>query len=179
MDFYEAYTRPDHRGGRQRHKLNGRHGAVERARQFGDFTCRHCQRPVSTDPARSGVNNRNHCPHCLWSKHVDLHVSGDRLAACKGTMRPVGLTCKQVHKKYPGQPGELMLVHQCTDCGALSINRLAADDGAALVWEVFKDSLAATPDLEQAAWADGIELLAAEAGELVRLRLGESMMRET
>ncbi len=43
-------------------------------------------------------------------------------------MRPVGLTVKAVRKKYGPGRGELMLVHACTECGKLSINRTAADD---------------------------------------------------
>jgi hypothetical protein len=30
---------------------------------------------------------RNHCPACLWSKHVDVQP-GDRAATCRGLMRP-------------------------------------------------------------------------------------------
>ena len=77
----------------------------------------------------AGVQNRNHCPYCLWSKHLDLYQSGDRMAICKAGMRPVALTLKQAHKKYmrPYQ-GELMIVHQCEGCEKISINRIAADD---------------------------------------------------
>jgi len=76
----------------------------------------------------SGVNNRNHCPYCLHSRHLDLQRAGDRLAACKGSMQPVGLTLKHIPKKYGEVSGELMLVHRCKECGKLSLNRIAADD---------------------------------------------------
>ncbi|WP_420871372.1 RNHCP domain-containing protein [Lysinibacillus xylanilyticus] len=33
---------------------------------------------------------RNHCPKCLFSKHVDT-VPGDRASTCKGLMRPIGV----------------------------------------------------------------------------------------
>jgi hypothetical protein len=169
MDFYEAYTRPRSKGKDRASRLGY---ARERQRQFGDFACLHCGLHVSAEPRLSGVNNRNHCPYCLRSKHVDLHTTGDRLAACKGKMEPVGLTLKRQHKKYAGgQAGELMLIHQCAGCGALSINRIAADDGPASLWEVFEASLAVTPAWQAAAQAAGIDQLGAAAREVVRARL--------
>ncbi len=100
-----------------------------RAASFGDFKCAHCHVFVSSAHLISGVNNRNHCPYCLWSCHLDLYAAGDRLSACKAPMRPIGLTMKTGRNKYQRESrGELMLVHQCTDCGTLSINRIAADD---------------------------------------------------
>jgi hypothetical protein len=103
---------------------------------------------------------------------VDLHASGDRLAACKGPMAPVGLTLKQVHKHYAaGRAGELMLVHQCTACGALSINRIAADDLPAVLWEVFEASLRLAPGARAAAEAEGIMLLGADDEALARGRV--------
>ena len=41
---------------------------------FGDFQCNHCKNYVSANMAFSEVINRNHCPYCLHSKHVDLHL---------------------------------------------------------------------------------------------------------
>lgn len=170
MDFYEEYVRPDRERARSKHKTySSRQPARQaHARAFGDFTCRHCQQPVSADPARSHVNHRNHCPYCLWSRHVDLAEAGDRLAACKAEMEPVGLAFKRRHKRYAGElPGELMLVHHCTGCGALSINRIAADDGPAALWEVFDASLAQAPAWRAIAQAAGLELLGHAAREQV------------
>jgi hypothetical protein len=57
-------------------------------------------------------------------------------------MAPIGLAFKRLRKKYtPRQPGELMLVHRCADCGAVSYNRLAADDLPPTVWKVYQTSL--------------------------------------
>ncbi|MCJ7545146.1 MAG: RNHCP domain-containing protein, partial [Phycisphaerae bacterium] len=39
------------------------------------FICEHCALVVSPDPG--GTAHRNHCPHCLWSVHLDLRP-GDR-----------------------------------------------------------------------------------------------------
>jgi hypothetical protein len=111
---------------------------------FGDFKCGHCHAMVSSAHFLSGVNNRNHCPYCLWSCHLDLYAAGDRLSACKGQMKPIGLTIKLGRNKYRrGSGGELMIIHQCTDCGILSINRIAADDSADAILAVFQCSIEA------------------------------------
>jgi DNA-directed RNA polymerase subunit RPC12/RpoP len=106
-----------------------------------EFRCLNCRRMVSTDPSISGVKNRNHCPYCLWSRHVDLRLAGDRDATCQSGMRPIALTLKRTYKKYarPGS-GEMMLVHECQGCGKLSINRIAADDLAEVILTVFTSS---------------------------------------
>jgi hypothetical protein len=97
---------------------------------------------VSSAHFLSGVNNRNHCPYCLWSCHLDLYAAGDRLSACKGQMRPIGLTLKLGRNKYRHEAGgELMLIHHCSDCGTLSINRIAADDDAETLLAVFRSSI--------------------------------------
>ncbi|HLL91284.1 MAG TPA: RNHCP domain-containing protein, partial [Tepidisphaeraceae bacterium] len=53
-------------------------------RQVEDFTCGHCGRSVR------GNGYTNHCPGCLWSRHVDVNP-GDRAAACGGLMEPVAV----------------------------------------------------------------------------------------
>lgn len=83
----------------------------------GEFMCRNCRRMV---PAVSfGTLNRNHCPYCLCSLHVDTHI-GDRAAACRGIMDPIAVS---IRKK-----GEWEIVHRCRSCGLLRINRIAGDD---------------------------------------------------
>ena len=112
------------------------------ASTFGDFKCAHCHGIVSSAHFLSGVNNRNHCPYCLWSCHLDLYAAGDRLSACKGQMKPIGLTMKKGRNKYQRESrGELMLVHECVECGALSINRIAADDDVSAILAVFQSSI--------------------------------------
>jgi hypothetical protein len=111
------------------------------ASTFGDFKCAHCHVIVSSAHFLSGVNNRNHCPYCLWSRHLDLYVAGDRLSACKEQMKPIGLTMKSDRNKYRrDQRGELMLVHECIECKALSINRIAADDDPSTIIAIFQES---------------------------------------
>lgn len=109
--------------------------------QVVGFTCIACKRMISSDPLQSGVNNRNHCPYCLISKHVDLYRSGDRLNACKSRMIPVGLTWKRSKNKYGSGFGELMIVHRCDVCHQFSINRIAADDCSDSIQQLFHDSI--------------------------------------
>jgi hypothetical protein len=115
---------------------------MSRPGTFGDFRCAHCGYIVSSAHWLSGVNNRNHCPYCLWSRHLDLYAAGDRLSACKALMQPMALTAKRSRNKYGRGHGELMIVHLCTNCGEISINRIAADDDADTLLEVFNSSLA-------------------------------------
>jgi len=125
-----------------------------------DFTCKYCGWTVSTRAEISGVTNRNHCPFCLHSRHVDLFNPGDRLCACKGLMAPVGLTLKETRDKYAAQTnGELMLVHRCNACGAISINRIAADDDAAMLLAILGDNLEEQPVLSERCKTSGIQLL--------------------
>lgn len=100
------------------------------------FTCAHCGKFVPENKEMS-TKNRNHCPFCLYSKHVDILV-GDRKSECKGNMIPIGLTFKNEKKGK----GELMLIHQCEKCGKISINRIAADDSIDLLMQIFEASLA-------------------------------------
>lgn len=81
------------------------------------FVCKVCGREVIPDGA--GSNHRNHCPYCLSSKHLD-NEPGDRAAACGGTMEPIAVWVRK--------QGEWAIVHRCKICGALSSNRIAADD---------------------------------------------------
>jgi hypothetical protein len=135
------------------------------------FKCVHCHVFVSSEPALSGVQNRNHCPYCLWSRHLDLARPGDRLAACKEKMKPVGLTLKKTAKKYGPGLGELMLVHLCQECGKVSINRIAADDLADTLYKCFEHSLVLDVRSKAAIKASGIQMLTARDQELVKARL--------
>ena len=56
------------------------------------FTCEHCGREISLHPTGSA---RNHCPYCLYSKHVDEEFPGDRAATCHGLMEPIGIDWKK------------------------------------------------------------------------------------
>ncbi len=143
-----------------------------RLSSFGDFRCAHCHVMVSSAHLLSGVNNRNHCPYCLWSCHLDLFAAGDRLSACKAPMRPSGLTMKRSRNKYQREMrGELMLIHQCTACGVLAINRIAADDDSETVIAVFQESFVLDRQLHTLCQQHGIAILEEEHTEMVRTQL--------
>lgn len=145
------------------------HGAPNAAQ---DFTCGHCRFPVTTLRRLAGVLNRNHCPFCLWSRHLDLYRPGDRLSACKAPMRPVGLTLKQARKRYGREDqGELMLIHICTDCGKVSINRIAADDDSEQILAIFESSFRLDGALQARLDQGGIKALTRADAPLVQARL--------
>ncbi len=82
------------------------------------FICEHCG--VSVEPLGQGTY-RDHCPACLYSKHVDHDGPGDRLSACKSFLRPVAVD-------QDGKKG-FVIVYKCEKCGKTSRNRAADDDG--------------------------------------------------
>lgn len=137
-----------------------------------DFTCKHCKAFVSARQAISGVINRNHCPFCLYSRHMDLFTAGDRLCACKGLMVPVGLTLKNSRDKYSrDRHGELMLVHRCEVCGDLSINRIAADDDPQKILAILPHKLAEGHPLLQVCQEQNIVLLSDADRAILHTRL--------
>jgi hypothetical protein len=81
-------------------------------RTIEDFTCDHCGFAVQ------GTGYTNHCPNCLWSRHVDV-MPGDRQASCGGLMEPVA-----VEKKSSGH----RILHRCQLCGAEKWNQSAPED---------------------------------------------------
>ncbi|MEM1330877.1 MAG: RNHCP domain-containing protein [Planctomycetota bacterium] len=83
----------------------------------GDFVCSHCKSHV---PGVSfGTKHRNHCPLCLWSRHVD-ESPGDRACLCRAPMEPIAIAVRE--------GDEWAIVHRCTACGAVRTNRIAGDD---------------------------------------------------
>lgn len=144
-----------------------------------DFTCKHCGRLVSANSIASGVVHRNHCPTCLHSRHVDLFQAGDRLCACKSLMAPVGLTLKHTLDKYASQRGgELMLVHRCTHCGAIVINRIAADDNPTKILGLISGRHSIQSDLKEDCRTQGIRMLTSADLGLAHTRLYGDKERE-
>ncbi len=87
-------------------------------------------------------------------------------------MKPIGLTMKKGRHKYQREPrGELMLIHECVECKALSINRIAADDDSATVMTVFQESFRLSPELRTQCQQQGIVLLNANNIEMVCTQL--------
>ena len=87
-----------------------------------DFVCEHCGKDVK------GNGYTNHCPNCLWSKHVDNNP-GDRANECGGLMEPIRVELeKQVY----------YLVFRCQKCGVIKRNKVQKDDDFNRVIEISK-----------------------------------------
>lgn len=82
-------------------------------RNVEDFTCEHCGTAVK------GSGYTNHCPNCLYSKHVDIDP-GDRLAPCGGMMAPTAIE---------GSTGKgYTVLQKCEKCGFERRNGIQAKD---------------------------------------------------
>ncbi len=79
-----------------------------------DFVCYNCGTKVS------GNGYTDHCPVCLWGKHVDT-MPGDRSAGCHGHMRPIGAAYKS---------GTYTIYYECEGCGRRSGFKAAGADDA-------------------------------------------------
>ena len=98
------------------------------------YTCKVCGRPVV--PAGAGTDHRNHCPNCLSSLHVDVEP-GDRASDCGGIMEPIAVWVRN--------RGEWAIIHRCRRCGALSSNRIAADDNPMKLMSIAMKPVASPP----------------------------------
>lgn len=95
------------------------------------FICDNCGKKVK--PVKYGGSYRNHCPYCLWSKHVDMDTPGDRQNDCQGLMEPRGV--------FTRRTGEYVLVHKCVKCGFERYNRIAGDDDFKKICSLSKFSI--------------------------------------
>lgn len=82
-------------------------------RTIESFRCEKCGHYIE------GNGYTNHCPECLWSKHVDIDP-GDRQSKCDGMMCPKYL---ETRKK-----GENVIIHECEKCGHQKPNTSADED---------------------------------------------------
>ena len=76
------------------------------------FICTHCGKEVKP----LGYSSRNHCPFCLWSRHLDINP-GDRASECGGLMEPISAE--------PDPKKGYVIIHKCTKCGEIHRNRAA------------------------------------------------------
>jgi hypothetical protein len=95
-----------------------RHAPPDRATRAEEFKCGHCRTFVG--PPLAGGRHRNHCPLCLYSRHVDCRRPGDRLDECRSLMAPAGTWFRR--------NGEQVIVHRCLGCDVERHCRVAADD---------------------------------------------------
>jgi predicted RNA-binding Zn-ribbon protein involved in translation (DUF1610 family) len=96
------------------------------AKRVEDFVCQVCGVKVK------GSGYTDHCPNCLWSKHVDVNP-GDRQADCGGLMEPIGAVKKG---------DNWQIFYKCQKCGYKRFNRVAPDDNIDKVIELSKKPVA-------------------------------------
>lgn len=85
-----------------------------------EFVCENCGEKVS----KLGYSCRNHCPKCLYSKHLDVNP-GDRLENCHGMLEPISVEVSS-KKGY-------VIIFRCKKCGAIRKNKSATDDNMDLI----------------------------------------------
>ena len=78
------------------------------------FKCDNCGREVF----KLNYTARDHCPYCLYSKHVDINP-GDRLNSCQGLLKPIGI--EKFKNSYK-------IIYICNKCGTIHKNVMANDD---------------------------------------------------
>jgi len=79
-----------------------------------EFICDACGKNVE----RLKVTARDHCPYCLYSKHVDINP-GDRQNSCGGLLKPTGI---EKHKDT------YKILYVCEKCHKSHKNIMAIDD---------------------------------------------------
>lgn len=124
------------------------------------FSCINCRKWIPVSPYTNTLN-RNHCPYCLWSKHVDRSIAGDRLASCNSGMKPIGLSIKKprMDKWEKEVKGELMIIHECVKCGKISINRVLSEDSKEKIMEVFQLGIEMDDKKRNKIEKDGVRVL--------------------
>lgn len=90
-----------------------------------DFTCFNCGAEVK------GGGYTDHCPNCLWSKHVDNNP-GDRASKCRGRMKPVGVVYDR---------NGYVIDYICTKCGAKKRFGASSADNRELLISLIKISM--------------------------------------
>lgn len=83
------------------------------------FICENCKQNVE----KLNYSARDHCPYCLYSKHVDINP-GDRANTCRGLLIPIDIErFKDTYK----------IVYKCKKCGVVHKNVIANDDDMDLI----------------------------------------------
>ena len=78
------------------------------------FICENCKKEVP----KLNYTARDHCPYCLYSKHVDINP-GDRQNTCKGLLKPISI---EKHKNT------YKIIYKCLKCNKIHKNMTAKDD---------------------------------------------------
>jgi len=90
------------------------------------FICEVCGKKVE----KLNYSSRDHCNHCLSSKHVDKNP-GDRLESCHGVLVPVGF------EKYKDT---YKIVYKCNKCGQERKCIMASDDSFDTMLKIMKEN---------------------------------------
>lgn len=86
-------------------------------RKKEDFICENCGFTVK------GTGFTNHCPKCLYSKHVDTNP-GDRKNECHGILKPIASLYSR---------DSYTIQHECQVCGEKVKVKASADDNIDLL----------------------------------------------
>ena len=90
-----------------------------------EFICENCKQKIE----KLNYTTRDHCNHCLYSKHVDINP-GDRQNPCKGLLKPIGIEkFKNTYK----------IIYKCEKCNQIHKNIMANDDNMDLIIELSKN----------------------------------------
>jgi Zn finger protein HypA/HybF involved in hydrogenase expression len=89
-------------------------------RTIEDFVCENCGEEVK------GTGYTNHCPACLWSKHVDINP-GDRENSCQGLMKPIDAYFKSQ---------EWYLNQECQKCNAINVIKVLPEDNQEIIQKI-------------------------------------------
>ncbi|WP_108976720.1 RNHCP domain-containing protein [Leptospira ryugenii] len=95
-----------------------------------EFRCVECKKMVS--PPGFGTEQRNHCPNCLTSLHLD-NTPGDRRAVCGSKMEAISIWVRK---------GEWVILHRCKGCSVIHANRIAPDDNESLLLSLAAQAMA-------------------------------------
>ena len=93
-------------------------------RKREDFACEHCGLFIQ------GTGYTDHCPKCLWSKHVDVNP-GDRKEKCGGLMKPTGIEAKD---------NSYVIYYQCVRCGHNHKVRSVPEDDFEEILKLIKET---------------------------------------
>lgn len=89
-----------------------------------EFICENCGKKVQ----KLGYTARDHCPYCLYSKHVDINP-GDRNNNCMGMLEPIGI------EKFKNS---FKIIYKCKKCNKQHKNIMASDDDMDIIIELSK-----------------------------------------
>lgn len=90
-----------------------------------NFICEYCGKTVLP----LNYTARDHCPYCLYSKHVDI-FPGDRANNCLGLLKPIKIEkFKNTYK----------IIYKCEKCHQLHKNVMGNDDNMDIIIELSKN----------------------------------------